>query len=210
MDTNLSQLAKLLTTKMSHDLAGPIGGISNGVEFLSESLPADDGAQQSLSLLKLGSEEGAAKLQMFRQAYGIINQAGGTTEISFLKDLVYNYLKNTKIEVVWNAGEINEISNSTKQVLLNLLMVVNSALITGGSIKINFDGSSNLSISAEGSQIKFTEETENIFSGEIDIEDITPQSVQIYFTFLLINDLGVKMVHEVAETTLSIKVSNLG
>lgn len=205
------RIAKLLTTRMCHDLAGPLGGISNGVEFLSESLSKDESTQQYLSLLALSSGEGSAKLQMYRQAYGIINQIGDKTDLNILTDIFDNFFQQNKIDISWEAGGVNAIDHRSRQLLVNLVLIASSTLITGGTLSIKCTDGDKLTISlfAQGQQIKRDPDLLKVFSRDMPLEQLTPQTAQAFFTVSLADELGTNLEHNYTETSFSISANNL-
>ena len=210
-NTTSTQLAKLLSTKICHDLAGPLGGMSNGVEFLSETIGDNDSIKQPLSLLALSSEEGAAKLQMFRQAYGIINQVGEKTEISFLKELFKNYFKHSRIEILWDENNLKAIDHRSRQALVNLALIANTFLIMGGKIKISLTYSDSLTIKidAEGKQIKKDPDLIAILENKASLDKITPNNSQAFFTIQLISELGCTLKCDINDSVFSIIIYKL-
>lgn len=196
---------------MCHDLAGPLGGISNGVEFLSESLSKDESTQQYLSLLALSSGEGSAKLQMYRQAYGIINQIGDKTDLNILTDIFDNFFQQNKIDISWEAGGVNAIDHRSRQLLVNLVLIASSTLITGGTLSIKCTDGDKLTISlfAQGQQIKRDPDLLKVFSRDMPLEQLTPQTAQAFFTVSLADELGTNLEHNYTETSFSISANNL-
>lgn len=189
-------LARLLATRLCHDLAGPLGGMNNGVEFLKDSLTeqsevvgADNSmVAQSVDLLALSAGEGAAKLQLFRQAYGIINQVGGETEINALGELLTNYFTHGKISVAIDSGELTVISHEMRQLVVNCVMLVSSQLLSGGKVDITLT-SHSFEIVGSGGAIKQDGALECAFVGDCDLLDLNPQLVPAFFTYLLAREV---------------------
>ncbi len=211
-NTSLSKVAKLLITKVCHDLAGPIGAVSNGVEFLSESAGDKDMTEKSISLLQLSSLEGSVKLQVARQAFGIINQAGDKSPLSQLKELLGTFLTHNKINIIWLADSINDINHTTRQILINLILIATASLIRGGKIEVSInqaDRKTSLKIKAEGPQLKFDDSHKSIINNKLGIDEITPHTAQIYFTVLLIGEIGATLSPAYGEERLELTVSNI-
>ena len=61
MMTDDIKLAELLCARFSHDLAGPIGAINNGVEFLSEENSVIK--EQAIDLIKTSAVQAVSRLQ---------------------------------------------------------------------------------------------------------------------------------------------------
>ncbi|MGB1876763.1 MAG: hypothetical protein ACPHGY_07545, partial [Rhodospirillaceae bacterium] len=65
---NELQLAQLLCTRLCHDLAGPVGAISAGVELMGTDPELID--DETMSLLSGSAEAAGRKLKFLRVAFG--------------------------------------------------------------------------------------------------------------------------------------------
>ena len=92
-------LSSLLITKFCHDLAGPLGGLQNGIEFLSESESSD-----AAELLALSSNEASARLQVFRHAYGTFAPQSSANAAE-MEQIVHGFLKQTKLAANINSAD---------------------------------------------------------------------------------------------------------
>ena len=125
-------LTSLLITKFCHDLAGPLGGLQNGIEFLSESESSD-----ATELLSLSSSEASARLQMFRNAYGTFAPQSPANAAE-VEHIVHGFLKQTKL-----AANINLTGALTQQIraaLLQQVLIAQQLLIYGGRLEITANG----------------------------------------------------------------------
>lgn len=125
-------LTSLLITKFCHDLAGPLGGLQNGIEFLSESESSD-----AAELLGLSSSEASSRLQIFRNAYGTF-AAQSPANIVEVEQIVHGFLKQTKL-----AANINITGGLTQQMraaLLQQVLIAHQLLIYGGRLEIICNG----------------------------------------------------------------------
>ena len=130
----LITLSALLITKFCHDMAGPLGGIQNGIEFLSEEPGDAEMAKQAASLLGLSSSEASARLQLFRQAYGTFSplSPAGASEIA---ELIQQYLGQTKIALAWRLGG-HAVNQQQRSALLQQITIAHQLLIYGGNIEV--------------------------------------------------------------------------
>jgi len=125
-------LTSLLITKFCHDLAGPLGGLQNGLEFLSESESAD-----AAELLALSSSEASARLQIFRNAYGTFAQQSPANAAE-AEQIIHGFLKQTKL-----AANINLTGSLTQQMraaILQQVLIAHQLLIYGGRLEISCNG----------------------------------------------------------------------
>ncbi len=116
------ELSELMIAKLIHDISGPVGAVSNGLEYLV----GEDGPikEQAFALVRESSEQLMARVQFYRIAYGFIYQ---TTEVSIsqLRQLSEHMYESSKVKLVWDnyATEASGIplSNKLGKLLLNML-----------------------------------------------------------------------------------------
>lgn len=125
-------LTSLLITKFCHDMAGPLGGLQNGIEFLSES-EGDDAAE----LLALSSSEASARLQIFRHAYGTFAPQA-SADAAEIEQMVHGFLKQTKLAA--NVTLTGAMTQQARSALLQQVLIAHQLLIYGGRLEINGNG----------------------------------------------------------------------
>ncbi len=129
---NTTAITSLLITKFCHDLAGPLGGLQNGIEFLSEAEAGD-----ASELLGLSMNEASARLQIFRNAYGTF-AAEGAANAGEAEQIAHQYLKQTKL-----AANINITGAFTQQMrgaMLQQVLLAHQLLIYGGRLEVTSNG----------------------------------------------------------------------
>lgn len=211
MDKEL-RLAELLATRLCHDLTGPIGAVNNGAEFLSDdSFTMKD---QAMELIIGSAQQAVTRLQFYRQAYGKVNYAGEASLEEF-RQLARDFFKESRIELIWpdqytDAAGVS-VSRKMAKVIVNMLVLVSGALPRGGKISVvvtQENGQASVSITGEGEGVKLDQEVMAALSGKLDIEDLTPKSVQPYFTTLLGQRIGVVITHELTDRQFSMTASH--
>lgn len=146
-------LSSLLMTKFCHDLAGPLGGIQNGIEFLSEDASDPETVTQATALLGLSSSEASARLQLFRQAYGTF-QPQGSADAADLERHVREYFSKTKLVLEWQVENI-ALTQLARSAIWQMLVLAQQVLIYGGNLKLTAsEEAGNLTISVTGSAPK--------------------------------------------------------
>lgn len=191
------KLSELLNSRYCHDLAGPIGAINNGVEFLNES---DDVMQhKARALIEESSLQAIVRLQFFRQVYGSTPEIG-EANLDSLKQFAENYFNHTKIKLLWDVKELLDkniiLSHREGKVILNMIVIAASTLIKGGTISVNISKNAdvNLIVVATGDDIKFDKEQESILMQEPLVEELTSKNIQLYYTKLLVKDINYKII----------------
>ena len=103
------ELARLLCTRLCHDLAGPVGAVSAGVELIGDDPSQVD--EETLALIGDSSTAASRKLRFLRAALGVAN--GSADEV---EELLNGYLgamagMGGKVEVSWPAPAVLSVAD---------------------------------------------------------------------------------------------------
>lgn len=126
-----TELAELICTRMSHDVIGNIGAVSNAVELLEE------GDMEFLddirSILKVSSVVLSARLKFFRMAFGLSN--ANLEDSTMLHSITENYLKTlgNKNYPISLALELH--TSRFSRAAMVAIMILADTLIKGGQIE---------------------------------------------------------------------------
>src|SRR5690606_2870312 len=74
------ELAALISSKICHDVIGPVGAIYNGLEILNEDDDAEAKAY-AMSVIRNVTEQASARLQFARFAFGAAGSAGSLIDL---------------------------------------------------------------------------------------------------------------------------------
>lgn len=165
-------LSKLAVTRMSHDLAGVIGAVSNSLELLAE---FDETDKESLSLAQSGAECLVARLSFFRQAYGA---DGSLTGADMTHRVLVSYLhslenKSLHYELVFDVDA--EVPLFVLRLALLTAQICSDAMTHGGQIKIRAKaGEKMLSVEGTGEKLMLEKTVEDILNG-IDASITSPR-----------------------------------
>lgn len=131
----LQNISELICTRISHDLIGNIGAVSNAVELLEE---GDlDFLEDIKSILKTSSQVLTGRLKFFRLAFGLNNF--NLDDQSHITEVMNDYLKtignqNHKIEL-----EVANYSAFYVKIVMICVMILADCAIKGGKICISED-----------------------------------------------------------------------
>lgn len=128
------EFAALISSKICHDVIGPVGAIYNGIEVLDEG--GDDKSRDyALEIIRSSTLQASAKLKFARFAFGAAGSAGATIDLGNAREITEGLLGDGKHTVTWQAPAGSMAKDSVK-LLLNLIAVAVTALPRGGEIAV--------------------------------------------------------------------------
>jgi histidine phosphotransferase ChpT len=133
------ELAALISSKICHDVIGPVGAIYNGLEILDE----DDDAQAktyALDVIRNVTEQASARLQFARFAFGAAGSAGAQIDLTTAEQISRGLLGKGKHKLNWH-GMPGHMAKDKVKLLLNLIASAITALPRGGEIDVRVEGS---------------------------------------------------------------------
>lgn len=194
---NQIEISQFIATKLCHDLAGTLGAIGSGLDFITSK--NDEMRTKALDLARTSSEQSISRLVFFRQTYGIAKHQG-EANLDEIKKAANDYLKSTKVSLNFHEKYFHMqdifISANVGKVLLCLIHHAYLSLIHGGEVTVTVDKddkNTNIIIMAEGRSPKIDKEKLAILNGELDLE-ITINNCISYFArnFSRYLNLGIK------------------
>jgi histidine phosphotransferase ChpT len=186
----------LLTARLCHELSGPIAAINNGVELLAdEPVLASGGVdadfvQDAIALVGDSASRAASRLQFYRFAYGF--GRGGLMAGSAPDELATRFFEGTRIACDYG-GSIRAMPLDWQRLACNLLLTGAEALSRGGNL-ILAAGPAGINVEAIGEFAALSPEASAALSLTTPVAALTPRSVQAYFTGLLAETLGRRLV----------------
>ncbi len=126
------ELAALISSKICHDVIGPVGAIYNGLEILDED---DDPATKTyaLDVIRNVTEQASAKLQFARFAFGAAGAAGSLIDLAMAEQISRGYVGQGKHTLIWT-GPAGHMTKNNVKLLLNLVASAVTVLPRGGEI----------------------------------------------------------------------------
>jgi len=89
-------LIELISSRICHDLVGPVGAVNAGAELMGEDGVSDD---EALALMRKSGLEAARRLQLFRLAFG---RAGSSADTAAMREAAkQTYAAEGKVTLDW-------------------------------------------------------------------------------------------------------------
>lgn len=133
------ELAALISSKICHDVIGPVGAIHNGLEILDEDENAD-AKSYAMNVIRNVTEQASARLQFARFAFGAAGSAGAMIDLSTAEQISRGFLGHGKHKLAWR-GPVGHMAKDRVKLLLNMVAAAVSALPRGGEIGLEIGGS---------------------------------------------------------------------
>ena len=195
MDTQLdSRVMELLCARLCHDLIGPIAAINNGVELVRD---YGDGMQgEALALIGESAAKASQLLQFYRVAFGSARAADGSgMGIEEARQRAIEALSSERITILWPDVKAEGDGGTARlavKLILNLVLLGVEILPGAGEVRveINRGNPGQVQITAKKDGLSMADDFAAVLNGEVSPEELTPRTVQAFFTRFLANSVG--------------------
>jgi histidine phosphotransferase ChpT len=188
------RVLELLSARLCHELSGPIAAINNGVELLAEedsvlgSLPSPAFLHEAAALVGDSARRARSRLQFYRFAYGF--SSGSAIAGPPPHEIAIGFFAATRIVGDYADG-IRTLSPDWQKLACNLLSVGADALPRGGRLVLSGDP---LTLDAVGEPAALSAEAQAALILATPVSELTPRTVQPYFTGLLAKALDRSLI----------------
>ena len=187
------ELAALISSKICHDVIGPVGAIYNGLEILGEE-GGHDAKSYALEVIRNVTEQASNRLQFARFAFGAAGSAGAQIDLDTARKLAEGFVAKGKHQLAWR-GPMGTLPKDRVKLLLNLIASAISALPRGGEIQ-TFIGE-DLSrpeyvLRCRGKGARVPNYLGDLVAGH-GIPEIDSMSIQAYYTWRLAATSGMQI-----------------
>jgi len=192
MDVKIDlRVAELLTSRLCHDLVGPIGAVGNGLELLGDD---EFGmAEDAMKLTANSARQASNILQFFRLAYGMAGARVGA-DYSQIRDLSAALLETSRTKLEWTTVQAPDgVPDGLPKVLLNMVALGHEALPRGGQLTVEIlsgPHGSEARVTAKGQDAHLRPESLAGLQDDVNLQEMTPRGVHGYFTRLVAKRLG--------------------
>jgi histidine phosphotransferase ChpT len=182
------RVTELLAGRLCHELIGPIAAVANGVELLFDEGP--DLGQEALTLVAESARRTSSRLQFYRFAYGFGGEGGVAGPPPF--ELAASYFATTKATCLYREA-VRALTLPQQKLGCNLLLVGSEALARGGMLTLDGVGD-GLQLDIAGETVRLAREQLEALASETPIDLLSTQTVQAYFTGVLAQRQGLRLV----------------
>jgi histidine phosphotransferase ChpT len=187
------ELAALISSKICHDVVGPVGAIYNGLEILDDDADGDS-RSYALDVIRSVTEQASARLQFARFAFGAAGSAGAEIELDTARQISIGFIGEGKHKLIWN-GQPGTLPKNRVKLLLNLIAAAVTALPRGGEITldVSHDGDGlmfHLRCCGRGARAPPYLPDFIADSGAVEIDAL---SIQAYYTWRLAMESGMAL-----------------
>lgn len=210
------ELSEIITVKICHDLAGPIGAMNNGVELLRDKESGAHIQEESINLIEVSAQESVSKLMYFRQCYGTAS-FDGEHNLEALRNITLNYFNRTKTTIDWQlpkpapgVNSIPTIPTLATKIVLNAILVVAGCLVFGGTVRIRVARDFHktpITIRGEGKLVKLTPEIIAPLVEQTAHTDATIKNLPSYLMAKFIKDSAAQFSYSNDETFVEFNIT---
>jgi histidine phosphotransferase ChpT len=185
-------LTAFMSSKICHDLVGPVGAINNGLELLDEETDEQTRAY-ALELIQFSAHAARARLEYARLAFGASTAMGSVIDLRHAETIVRGFVEEGKHKLAWNVPAGNMEKNKAR-LLIMLLAVAMPAIPAGGNIVATMDGTletPSFELRCSGRGARIPEGLLDMLAGKTAAVD--PRSVIGYYTARLAEASGMTL-----------------
>jgi len=201
------ELAALISSKICHDVIGPVGAIYNGLEILDED-DDQDAKNYALDVIRNVTEQASARLQFARFAFGAAGSAGAMIDLSTAEQISRGFIGQGKHKLAWR-GIPGYMGKDKVKLLLNLVASAITALPRGGEIDVAMGGTlenPSFLIRCRGTGARPPQYLTDFVTGATQPQ-LDAMTIQAYYTWRLADTAGmrIEILKDGADILLSAK-----
>lgn len=185
-------LTAFMSSKICHDLVGPIGAISNGLELLEEETD-DETRSYAFDLIQFSASVARARLEYSRLAFGASTALGSEIDLRHAENITRAFVEEGKHKLHWQSS-LGTMEKNRARLFLMLISVALPSIPAGGDITVTIAGdaeTATCNIHCKGRNARIPEGLEDIFRGKI--KNVDPRSIITYYCTRLAKSLGLTL-----------------
>lgn len=187
-------LTAFMSSRICHDLVGPVGAISNGLELLEEETDEDTRAYAQ-EVIVSSAQTAWTRLEFARLAFGASSGMGQAVDTGQAERIARGYVEEGRHRLDWDAPDDMKLDKTHARLLMVMIAIALPALPVGGDIIVDITGEAKtptLAVRCSGHNARIPDRVREILSGD-DLDNIDPRSILIYYAGRLADELGMQI-----------------
>lgn len=187
-------LTAFMSSKICHDLVGPVGAINNGLELLEEETDEETRAY-AYEVIINSAQAAWTRLEFARLAFGASSGLGSSVDIGHAEKVARGFVEEGKHKLHWNAEQGLTLDKGYARLLMMMIAISIPAVPGGGHISVSVSGTAErptFEIRCRGRAARIPERVDEIVSGR-SAEGIDPRSVLPYYAGRLATELDMEI-----------------
>jgi histidine phosphotransferase ChpT len=180
------EIAALISSKICHDVIGPVGAISIGLQLHDEEKD-DDARRYAFEMIRNVTAQASVCLEFARFAFGASGSAGALIDLGMAEKISRGYVVNgkgkAKHKLIWN-GPPGYMSKDKVKLLLNIIAASITALPKGGEIEVTIEGPverPSFVVNCRGTGARFPQHLNEFVTGK-DVPALDAMTIQAFYT----------------------------
>jgi histidine phosphotransferase ChpT len=205
------ELAALISSKICHDVIGPVGAIYNGLEILNED-DNEEAKTYALDVIRNVTETASAKLQFARFAFGAAGSAGSTIDLITAEQISRGFVGQGKHKLTWS-GPMGHMPKDRAKLLLNMVASAITALPRGGEIAVEIAGAieaPSFRITCKGDRARAPQHLGEFLAGGGATPALDAMTIQAYYTCRLAGLAAMRLTIEQPGDAIVLAASPFG
>lgn len=203
------EIAALISSKICHDVIGPVGAISIGLQLHDEEKD-EDAKRYAFEMIRNVTGQASVCLEFARFAFGASGSAGALIDLGMAEKISRGYVVNgkgkAKHKLIWN-GPPGYMGKDKVKLLLNLIASAITALPKGGEIEVTISGAveqPGFEVVCRGTGARFPQHLNEFVTGK-DVPALDAMTIQAYYTTRLARTAGMPL--EVTKDGADVRIS---
>lgn len=192
------ELLELISDKIFHDLAGSIGAINNGVDFLTSE--NDFMREKSIELIQDSSNRLITIIKLFRLLYGTI-KSEGEANLNDIKNTIEEYFQFSKIKIDWPNDHLfvqnYSINDRVAKLIISIIIASTSILTNKGLISIRLNKiptGCQINLEVSDKDIKIKNSYLQILSKNYTEETIDHKNISFYLVKRFVDLMDIELI----------------
>ena len=201
-------ILELVCSRLCHDMVGPVGAATNGIELLRELSTAQ--TDDIIDMTDASARTAWRRLEFFRVAFGYAGgrDGWGTTELG---KLAKGMLIDSRVMLDWQvADDIDALQGRGGKLVLNLLLLVAESMPRGGVLIVRIDRAGEniaVSMTGDGPNATMNARVANTVQGKIPPGELDSRVILAHLAYLQIGDASATVDWSLAQDQVAVAIT---